>query len=117
MEVAKYFSVFDVDDQNVQVIGEHSDSSVAQVKRRYSNRLRFLIGRDPNECRDCARRWQSGQTVHHRVGHTCSTTRGKGSHFGDSGSRGGGGGSKRPLDRSWRDHEWRGYERGGRDWS
>ena len=39
MEVAKYFSVFDVDDQNVQVIGEHSNSLVAQVKRRYSNRV------------------------------------------------------------------------------
>ena len=42
IEVAKYFSGLAVDDQDVQVIGEHSDSSVAQVKTRNSNRAALL---------------------------------------------------------------------------
>ena len=42
IEVAKYFSGLAVDDQDVQIIGEHSDSSVAQVKRRNLNRAALL---------------------------------------------------------------------------
>ena len=82
---------------NIRIPQWHRLKGVTQIGSR------FLIGRGPDECRGCASRWQSGQTVHHRVGHTCSITRGMGSHFTDSGSRGGGGGSKRPLDRSWRE--------------
>lgn len=39
LELAKHVSGFAVDVQDVQVIGEHPDSLLAQVKRRYSNRV------------------------------------------------------------------------------